>query len=317
MGPNEILAALDEAISKVQSNVLAFEKSCGDVSDQALVLQGVYKEKTGDLMDQLTNAESDVEALVSELIASAIENAESVSEEVSEEIEEMEDELQQLVGDQLDTLTEAYDNIQEGVLGFIDETVGEVDELMGDFTDLGDTYNQTLDNTLQKLGNIENQVQEHLSSFVENLTDELQSSHEDVLNDVNDFVDNALNSDLVNFFDQNEGEFADFGDDLLTNVENIGESLSNKFSELSIELLEHTDQKATEEVKEIINNMIDQIVGELAEIISETIVKSTVGVSITSATSPMMPMLVGFNKIFDALEMAIDAWKAFKETFGF
>ena len=62
--------------------------------------------------------------------------------------------------------------------------------------------------------------------------------------------------------------------------------------------------------------MIDHIIEELASTISETIIKSTVGVSITSATSPMLPSLVAFNAIFNALEAAIGAWKTFKEGIG-
>ena len=317
MGPEEILAAIDEAIVKVQTNVQTFEKSCGEVSDQAMVLNGIYKEKTDDLMDGFNEMANDVESLTNEIISSAIDQTESVGEEITNEIEEKEGQLQLLVGTQLDGLSEAYDGAQEQILGFIDETVGQVEEIAGGYKEISESYNEIQNYALEKLGDIENQVQEQLSSFIESLTDNLQTSHEEVMTEVNDFMDNALNSDLVNFFEENTGDFTDFGENLIDNVENFGEGLSNKFSELSLELLEYTDQKATEEVKDIVNGMIDQIVGELASVISEAIIKASIGVSVTGTTSPMMPFLIAFNKIFDALEGAIDAWKAFKDALGF
>lgn len=317
MGPEEILAALDEAIAKVQTNVQTFEKSCGEVSDQAAVLQGVYKEKTSDLIEQINSLEPEVQTLTNEIIGQVIEGAENANEEVTTTLEETEQELENLIGTQLDALTETYDNTQEQMLTSIDESVGKMQEVAGNFDQIGQSYAEMLENALEKLGNIENQVQEQLNSFIDTLSDDLKSRHDDVLNEVNDFIDNSVNSELVNFFADRDGEFTELGENLIDNLENFGESLSNKFSELSIELIDYTDEKATEEVKDTVNGLIDQIVGELASIISESIVKSSVGVSVTGATSPMMPMLVVFNKLYDALEGAISAWKAFKESFGF
>lgn len=317
MGPEEILAALDEAITKVQLNVQTFENSCAEVGSQAAVLQGVYQEKTNDLVDSLMEIEPAVDGLKNELIASVIEKAEQVDEDVSSSIDEVENELEALIGSQLSSLTDAYEATHESALNFIDDTVRKTETAAGAFKQEGASYTETLEGTINKLSEIEEQVQNRLNAFIETVSQELRSAHKDTFDTANEFMDDALNSELVSFFSERDEEFVGLSGDLTDNLENMGESLSNKFSELSVELVDYTDSKATEEVRDIVNGMVDFIVGELASVISESIVKSTVGVSVTSATSPMLPTLIAFNKIYDALEGAIEAWKSFKESFGF
>ena len=316
MNPEEILGKLEEAVEKVQSNVQSFEKSCNDIGQQVAVLSGVFQEKTNDVVSDAQSSESDVDKLSQDTGVQVIEGAESANDDVSAGLGAVEEQLEELLGTQLDALTENYESTHDVISDFIDQTTNQAKEIADRFSEIGESFTESLKNTSEKIHESENQVQEQLNSFIQLLSNELQSLHSDSLGEVSDFLDTTLNSEFVSFFTDRDGEFTDFSEELTNNLGDMGEALSTKFTEFALELVSYTEEKASEEVKEIVNGMIDHVVGELAEITSKSIIKSSVGVSVTSATSPMLPSLVAFNKLFDALEAAIEAWKLFKKGFG-
>ena len=45
MDPDEVVEQLTQAVAAIQASVQAFENSCSETGDQALLVQGAYNEK--------------------------------------------------------------------------------------------------------------------------------------------------------------------------------------------------------------------------------------------------------------------------------
>lgn len=317
MSPEEVLDQLKQAVITVQANVKTFESSCSEAGNQAMVMQGVFEEKINDLTEKIANIEQDKEALSTDIQSSIVVRSEEASAEVSQAIDEYLTDLETTIDTSLEGLSDEFRTAHNTTNDFIDDTVSMIETTYSEFEQLGTDYQTTINNAISKIGDIERNVSEHLDSFINTLRNDIQVNHQDLLDSYNSSINEILNSELRSRFENHGDELLGFTDNLMSSLENIGGDISDRFDELSGEIIDYAGDKATNEIKDKVNGIIDHIVGELASEVSNAIVKSQVGVSVTSATSPLLPYLIAFNKIFDALEGAISAWKSFKEGLGF
>ena len=315
MDPDEVITKLHEAVSAVQANVMTFETACTETGREAETVQESYREKSEKLMEELTNLETNNDALIETVKTSAIEKCDEADDEINKFISEYTTDIENDIATELEVLTTSFSTAKDETVNFIGSKTKEIDTMTSNYNDLGTKYGESLTSNLEKIKEVDGKVQEELTAFTQKISSEIEVGHDQVLKGFKELIDNTVDTDLSNVFEDKEASFDQFSDDLKSELETISESTSEMLSGLSKELMDTVEEKATEEVKNTIDGMIDKSVNELTEIVTESVVKSTVGVSVTSATSPYMPQLIAFNKIFSALEGAIKAFKTFKMGF--
>lgn len=219
--------------------------------------------------------------------------------------------LQTQIDQHIEQHTHAHTALKDGahtMAGNVEQLIGEHEAGRQEYLGNVQHMHDTLEGISQKLFGTAQQLNEGLR---QKQADLLSKASEEFHNLLDGHIQDHLPHGLEQAGQQIVAGIQGLHDHATTAVD----TASHELQQLISELLEFAKSEVAEKLEGRFKSVMEDAVGALTGHITEAIATTTVGVSVTTAMSPILPEAIAVNKALDLIRPAIKALKALEDIF--